>query len=188
MGAHVSNNSWGGGDVLAGAPSTPSTARRQAGHIFVAAAGNNGTNNDTSPSIPPATNADNIISVAATDHNDQLASFSNYGATTVDLAAPGRRHPQHARRTTATHPTAARRWPRRTWLASSPSCASLHPDWTYQQVIVDQVPEHGRLSAGSGTALRHRRPIKRRPRRGSARLVAGRSSSPPIRRARPAGR
>src|SRR5262249_59243802 len=39
--------------------------------------------------FPSGVDLDNIISVAATDNRDQLASFSNYGATSVDLAAPG---------------------------------------------------------------------------------------------------
>jgi subtilisin family serine protease len=60
-----------------------------AGHLFVAAAGNNGSNNDTAPSYPASYTNPNIISVAATDHRDVLASFSNFGATSVDLAAPG---------------------------------------------------------------------------------------------------
>ncbi len=57
--------------------------------IFVSAAGNDGTNNDTNPLYPASYTSSNIISVSATDSNDNLASFSNYGATSVDLAAPG---------------------------------------------------------------------------------------------------
>lgn len=62
---------------------------KTAGGIFVAAAGNYATNNDSSPYYPASYDLDNIISVAATDQNDNLASFSNYGATSVDVAAPG---------------------------------------------------------------------------------------------------
>jgi subtilisin family serine protease len=87
-GAKISNNSWAGGgrsqalqDAIARADA--------AGHLFVAAAGNNGSNNDTTPSYPASYTNPNIISVAATDDRDALASFSNFGATTVDLAAPG---------------------------------------------------------------------------------------------------
>lgn len=84
MGVRVSNNSYGGGP--------PSQAEHDAiqasDTVFVVAAGNEGVNNDTTPSYPANYNLDNIISVAATDHNDDLASFSNYGST-VDLAAPG---------------------------------------------------------------------------------------------------
>jgi hypothetical protein len=87
-GIKVSNNSWGGGgysqsmyDAIA--------ASRNVGHVFVAAAGNAGTNNDSSPFYPASYGVDNVISVAATDNDDRRASFSNYGATTVDLGAPG---------------------------------------------------------------------------------------------------
>ena len=57
--------------------------------VFVAAAGNEENDNDRNPSYPASYTASNIIAVAATDQNDSLASFSNYGATSVDLAAPG---------------------------------------------------------------------------------------------------
>jgi hypothetical protein len=65
-----------------------------AGTLFVVAAGNEGSNNDLVPVWPanyaqePSTR-DGVISVAATDQADQLASFSNYGPTTVTLASPG---------------------------------------------------------------------------------------------------
>lgn len=62
---------------------------RTAGVLVVAAAGNESNNSDVTPSYPAAYNLDNIISVAAIDKNGNLASFSNYGATSVDLAAPG---------------------------------------------------------------------------------------------------
>ena len=62
---------------------------KQSGGIFVAAAGNDSSSNDSSPVYPSSYNLDNIISVAATDSSDNLASFSNYGATTVDVGAPG---------------------------------------------------------------------------------------------------
>jgi subtilisin family serine protease len=62
---------------------------RTAGIICVAAAGNEGTNNDAVASYPANFNLDNIVSVAATASDDTLADYSNYGATTVDLAAPG---------------------------------------------------------------------------------------------------
>ncbi len=61
----------------------------KAGIIFVAAAGNDGSNNDTTPEYPASFGLPNIIAVAASDSNDQLASFSNYGVGSVDLAAPG---------------------------------------------------------------------------------------------------
>ena len=57
--------------------------------LFVAAAGNLGTSNDATPYYPAAYRLPNLITVAATDQNDRLAPFSNYGLTSVDLAAPG---------------------------------------------------------------------------------------------------
>jgi hypothetical protein len=90
----ASNNSWSGG----GYSSTLQSAivrGASAGILFIAAAGNASNNNDSSPSYPPAYNTassagyDAVISVAAIDQSGNLAWFSNYGATTVDLAAPG---------------------------------------------------------------------------------------------------
>jgi len=57
--------------------------------LFIAAAGNSGTNNDVILDYPSSYGIDNIISVAATNPNDTLASFSNYGAKSIDIAAPG---------------------------------------------------------------------------------------------------
>jgi serine protease len=88
MGAHVSNNSYSGGGYFQAFADAIAAAGR-AGHVFVAAAGNNGQNNDVAPTYPASYNLDNIVAVAATDRNDRLASFSNYGPTTVDIAAPG---------------------------------------------------------------------------------------------------
>jgi subtilisin family serine protease len=87
-GATISNNSWGGGGFSQGLLDAINRANT-AGQLFVAAAGNNGVNNDTTPHYPSSYNAPNVVAVAATDRNDGLASFSNYGATSVDLAAPG---------------------------------------------------------------------------------------------------
>jgi subtilisin family serine protease len=57
--------------------------------LFVAAAGNASTNNDRQPHFPSSYNVPNVISVAALDRNDQLASFSNFGVKSVAIAAPG---------------------------------------------------------------------------------------------------
>ena len=57
--------------------------------LFVAAAGNSGLTNDVFPMYPASYQAPSIIAVAATDNNDALAWFSNYGQTTVHLGAPG---------------------------------------------------------------------------------------------------
>ena len=92
-GIDISNNSWGGG----GRSQALEDAIRRAdaaGHIFLAAAGNGGSDgvgddNDTTPHYPASYDVPNVVAVAATDDTDSLASFSNFGATTVDLAAPG---------------------------------------------------------------------------------------------------
>lgn len=65
-------------------------AAGEADILFVAAAGNSSTDNDKQPHYPSNYNLPNVISVAALDRNDQLASFSNYGVKTVHIAAPGR--------------------------------------------------------------------------------------------------
>jgi subtilisin family serine protease len=57
--------------------------------LFVAAAGNASTNNDRSPHYPSSYNVPNVISVAALNRNDELATFSNYGVKSVAIAAPG---------------------------------------------------------------------------------------------------
>lgn len=62
---------------------------KAAGGILVASAGNEAVNNEVTHSYPSDYDLDNIISVAATDQDDALASFSNYGATSVDVGAPG---------------------------------------------------------------------------------------------------
>ncbi len=57
--------------------------------LFVFAAGNNSANNDYAPYYPASCPSGNVISVAASDQSDWSASFSNYGAGSVDVAAPG---------------------------------------------------------------------------------------------------
>ncbi|MFC1805955.1 S8 family peptidase, partial [Planctomycetota bacterium] len=89
MGARVLSNSWGGGGYSQALKDAIQAAAED-DCLFVAAAGNDyGSDNDATPAYPASYDCDNIISVAATDHNDQLAAFSNIGATTVDLGAPG---------------------------------------------------------------------------------------------------
>ncbi|MEF9427076.1 MAG: S8 family serine peptidase [Candidatus Mariimomonas ferrooxydans] len=88
MGADITSNSWGGGGFSHSLKDTIQMAS-DADLLFIAAAGNDGTDNDSYPHYPSNYDVPNVISVAATDHNDDLAWFSNYGETTVDLAAPG---------------------------------------------------------------------------------------------------
>ncbi len=99
-GAKITSNSWGSeGDD----PKDPDTAAlkdaiamaQNAGVLFIGAAGNGhqgvGYDNDrdAKPAVPASYTNANIISVAAIDENGALGSFSNWGATSVDLAAPG---------------------------------------------------------------------------------------------------
>ena len=85
----VSINASFGGGSSSSTESAAIQAAGDAGIVFCAAAGNSTANNDTTPTYPANYRLSNMIVVAASDQNDQLASFSNYGATTVDLAAPG---------------------------------------------------------------------------------------------------
>ena len=85
----VSNNSWGAGGIASTVMRDAIRAMGDVGITFVAAAGNSGSNNDIIPNYPSSYDVSNVISVAASTPDDSLAGFSNYGATTVDLAAPG---------------------------------------------------------------------------------------------------
>jgi thermitase len=85
-GARVVNASLGGDrfsraehDAIAAAPNT----------LFVVAAGNDGADADTTPAYPCDYDLANVVCVAASDRDDALADFSNYGVRNVDLAAPG---------------------------------------------------------------------------------------------------
>ena len=89
-GAHVINNSWGGG----GYNQSLKDAIDASSAVVVCAAGNGGSDligddNDAVPFYPSSYTSSNLIAVAATDQNDNRASFSNYGPTSVDVAAPG---------------------------------------------------------------------------------------------------
>ncbi len=87
-GANVTNNSYGGGGFSQSMKDAIERAN-QAGILFVAAAGNNGSNNDLNPFYPASYDNANIIAVASVDRFGNRSSFSNFGATSVDLGAPG---------------------------------------------------------------------------------------------------
>lgn len=84
----ATNNSWGGGGFSQALQDAIERAN-SAGILFIAAAGNDTNNNDVTPSYPSSYPNDNIIAVASITSTGGLSSFSNYGATTVDLGAPG---------------------------------------------------------------------------------------------------
>lgn len=88
MGAHVMSNSWGGGGF---SQTLMDAIKRsnEAGAIFIAAAGNEYNNNDSSPTYPSTYQVENVMSVAAIDNRGAKADFSNYGKKTVHLGAPG---------------------------------------------------------------------------------------------------
>ena len=88
MGANLVNNSWGG-ESYSDLMLNEISLMDQANQLLIAAAGNDGNNNFNTPIYPASYELENIIAVAATDRNDELAAFSNYGKKSVDLAAPG---------------------------------------------------------------------------------------------------
>ncbi len=84
----ATNNSWGGGGFSQGLKDAIDRAG-VAGILFIAAAGNSGSDNDVTASYPSGYTSANIIAVASITSTGALSSFSQYGATTVDIGAPG---------------------------------------------------------------------------------------------------
>ena len=87
-GAKITSNSYGGegyeSEYYDGV-----NYQKTHGVLFIAAAGNKGTDNDSTPYYPCNINLPNVISVASSTSSETLSSFSNYGSTTVDIVAPG---------------------------------------------------------------------------------------------------
>lgn len=88
-GAQIMSNSWGGGGFSETLYESIQRTQEK-GIIFIAAAGNDGSDTDARAAYPASYDLDNIVSVAAGNNINALASFSNYGRETVDLMAPGR--------------------------------------------------------------------------------------------------
>ena len=86
MGADITSNSWGGG----GRSEAIYDAFRTNDALHVIAAGNSNYDNDKRDNFPSNYDLDNIVAVAATTHTDERASFSQWGAKNVDVAAPGK--------------------------------------------------------------------------------------------------
>ncbi|QDV84799.1 S8 family serine peptidase [Stieleria magnilauensis] len=84
----LTNNSWGGGSYSQSLDDAIEANRSQ-GMLFVAAAGNDSEDNDTTPHYPSSYDHDNIVAVASITSSGSLSSFSNTGPTTVDVGAPG---------------------------------------------------------------------------------------------------
>ena len=88
VGVHVMSNSWGGGE-FSQALKDAIVAANEAGIIFVAAAGNERNNNDKKPVYPANYKTDNMVTVCSHDGAGKKSGFSNYGAKTVHICAPG---------------------------------------------------------------------------------------------------
>jgi serine protease len=152
-GAKIINASWGGSAGSAALQSAIDYARAH-GVIFVTSAGNNAADNDVSPAYPADYTQDNVVAVAATDWNDNLASFSNYGKNTVALAAPGSY-------IYSTYPTEIdSKTPYRYYSGTSMAAPfvsgamalvwGMHPEWSYSQVINDVLKTVDPLPSLSG--------------------------------------
>ncbi|NLA25752.1 MAG: S8 family serine peptidase, partial [Bacteroidales bacterium] len=85
MGADIISCSWGGGNYS----QALKDAIDETPALVVCAAGNDALDNDLNPEYPSSYDCENIIAVAASNSAEDLASFSNFGATSVDVAAPG---------------------------------------------------------------------------------------------------
>lgn len=85
MGADICNLSWGTFNYN----EALEIVMRESNMLFIAAAGNSGTNNNSKPVYPASYQLDNLISVTYITPHGKLANFSNYGTTSVDVAAPG---------------------------------------------------------------------------------------------------
>ncbi len=147
-GAKVSNNSWIGAGISDTLTDAINVARSK-GHILVCAAGNQAEDNDVTPNYPASYAQDNVLAVAAIDPAGKLASYSNWGKTTVDLAAPGSN-------ILSTAIGGGYKYNSGTSMAT-PHVAgvvalvwSQHPTWTYSQVIAQILSTADKTAATDG--------------------------------------
>lgn len=139
-GAKVANASFGGAGDSSKPEEEAIEASGKAGLLFVAAAGNQASSDDVLPFYPASYPLSNIVSVAATTSSDTLASFSNYGATSVQLGAPGENILSTLPTTGPLSSTTGYGYLSGTSMAvpqvsgAAALLWSLHPSWTMQQV------------------------------------------------------
>jgi subtilisin family serine protease len=132
-GARVINASWGS-DLPDDALYDAIVYADQKGVVVVTAAGNEGTNSDVVPIYPASYDLPNILVVAALDPSGGLASFSNYGLHSVDLAAPGVSiYSTYPPRTYGLLSGTSMAVPYVTGVVSL--LAGLHPDWSAEQLV-----------------------------------------------------
>ena len=120
-GAAVINASYGSNTFSQSEYNAIASARDH-GIIFIAAAGNDSANSDLVDDYPANYALDNIVSVAATDRNDLLASYSNYGSGMIDIAAPS--HAPRSSSKTFPPPCSSAGVPRRTTVRPCSSATS----------------------------------------------------------------
>ena len=147
-GIRLSNNSWTDGGYTPALYDAIKAAQAK-GMLLIIAAGNGGANTDVNPVYPADFGLSNIISVGATDANDKVASFSNYGAKSVSIFAPGVN-------VISTLPKGQYGYKSGTSMAA-PEVAgaaalvwALRPEWTYQQVVAQLLNTATRLPSLTG--------------------------------------
>ena len=162
-GVKLTNNSWGGGGYSQSLYDAINAAGQQ-GALFIAAAGNDGTNNDVYPHYPSNYDLANIVSVAATTRNDQLVTLSNtggwwgsnYGLTTVDLGAPGHEiYSTTPGNTYSTYSGTSMATPHVTGAAAL--LWSQNPTWTAQQIKTTLMNTGDSLSSLAGKTVSGKR-------------------------------
>ncbi len=85
----ATNNSWGGGGAHSDLMFAAIKAHGDNNIAFIAAAGNSSNDNDQAPAYPASYRLKNVLSVAAIEEQNTLASFSNFGQRRVHIGAPG---------------------------------------------------------------------------------------------------
>lgn len=152
MGIKVSSNSYGGTGTSEQAFVDALSRAAAANHVFIAAAGNDGVDNDVEPHYPSSYSAPNLVSVAALDSTGARAPYSNWGATSVDIAAPGSS-------ILSTTPNNTYQYMSGTSMAT-PMVAGVaaliygrNPSWTYSQVIKTLLGTSKKMSSMTGKVV-----------------------------------